>query len=247
MPQALPTTTVTCVPHPAPPVPPPSVQGDSGFVIFRGKQVIARSKPLQHYFDCPLQFGAHPEYVDATDTAEQADLYQVAVQPGDIVVAGASRLTGLEAEGKDAWGRAGMRNSRMGEKDWGTGGATAWGGGCGCAASGKKEAFSEQHHGKSLSKITAAASICLFFQSCNRWLVASAGCVLLFEPCPTLLVRGTGSDGLWDNGFDEEILRIVRGADSVQDAANALAAVAREHASDPEYASPYVKEALSQG
>lgn len=100
--QALPTTTLTCVSHPAPPVPPPSVQGDSGFVIFRGKKVIARSKPLQHYFDCPLQFGAHPEYVDATDTAEQADLYQVAVQPGDIIVAGASRLGGREAEGKDA-------------------------------------------------------------------------------------------------------------------------------------------------
>ncbi len=64
------------------------MQGDSGFIIIRHKKIIARSKPLQHYFDCPLQFGAFPEYVDATDTVEQADLYEINVQPGDIIVAG---------------------------------------------------------------------------------------------------------------------------------------------------------------
>ena len=34
--------------------------GDSGFIVIRNGKVFARSKPLQHYFDCPLQFGAYP-------------------------------------------------------------------------------------------------------------------------------------------------------------------------------------------
>ena len=105
--------------------------------------VIARSRPLQHYFDCPLQFGCFPEYVEATDTAEMADLYRVPLLPGDILV--------------------------------------------------------------------------------------------------------TGSDGLWDNAFDSEIISTVSGTQDVQRAADNLAALARMHASDPEFASPYTREALSQG
>ena len=32
------------------------MQGDSGFAVFRKKQLIFQSEPLQHFFDCPLQF-----------------------------------------------------------------------------------------------------------------------------------------------------------------------------------------------
>ncbi len=67
------------------------VQGDSGFVVVRQGQVVARSKPLQHYFDCPLQLGAYPEFVEATDTADMADLYSIPLLPGDVVVAGGWR------------------------------------------------------------------------------------------------------------------------------------------------------------
>ncbi|GAX73580.1 hypothetical protein CEUSTIGMA_g1031.t1 [Chlamydomonas eustigma] len=117
--------------------------GDSGFIVVRGGKVIAKSKPLQHYFDCPLQFGCYPDYVEATDTADMADLYRVPLQPGDIVVA--------------------------------------------------------------------------------------------------------GSDGLWDNAFEHEIIEAVTTNADAQQAANKLAALARVHASDPEFASPYTREALSQG
>lgn len=64
-------------------------QGDSGFVVVRDGKVIARSRALQHHFDCPLQLGAYPDYVEITDTAEQADMYNIDVQPGDVIVAGA--------------------------------------------------------------------------------------------------------------------------------------------------------------
>jgi hypothetical protein len=30
-------------------------QGDSGFIVIRRGTIVARSRPLQHYFDCPLQ------------------------------------------------------------------------------------------------------------------------------------------------------------------------------------------------
>lgn len=118
--------------------------GDSGFAVFRQGQVIARSKPLQHYFDCPLQFGAFPEFVEATDTADMADLYSIPLVPGDVIVA--------------------------------------------------------------------------------------------------------GSDGLWDNAYDGEIAALVpRTPAEVQRAADRMAATARTHAADNEFASPYVREALLQG
>lgn len=46
------------------------VQGDSGFMLVRGGEVLMQSEPLQHFFDCPFQFGALPEHVSATDYAE---------------------------------------------------------------------------------------------------------------------------------------------------------------------------------
>ena len=118
-------------------------QGDSGFVVIRAGKIVARSRPLQHYFDCPLQFGCFPDFVEATDTAEQSDVYKIPLLPGDMLVA--------------------------------------------------------------------------------------------------------GSDGLWDNAYDSEIITSVTATEDVQRAADVLAALARVHASDPDFASPYTREALSQG
>jgi hypothetical protein len=64
------------------------LQGDSGFVVVRGGQIVLRSSPKQHFFDCPLQFGSYPEHVDDTDTADDAEVYQLPVLPGDVIIAG---------------------------------------------------------------------------------------------------------------------------------------------------------------
>jgi protein phosphatase PTC7 len=137
--------------------------GDSGFLVARRGAVVARSRPLQHFFDCPLQLGAYPEYVDATDTAAQAELFEVDLQPGDVIVA--------------------------------------------------------------------------------------------------------GSDGLWDNLYEDELLAALpydahlssggsggngsgssnAAAAAARKAAEAIATAARAHASDPDFKSPYAREALQQG
>ena len=51
-----------------------------------------RSPPLQHFFDCPLQFAAFPDFTSATDNAEDAGLYDLPVQEGDLIVAGTDGL-----------------------------------------------------------------------------------------------------------------------------------------------------------
>lgn len=57
-----------------------------------------------------------------------------------------------------------------------------------------------------------------------------------------------GSDGLWDNAYESEITALVpKNADEVQRAADNIAACARGHAADSEFASPYTVQALSQG
>ncbi|MEW5315887.1 MAG: hypothetical protein WDW38_007285 [Sanguina aurantia] len=118
--------------------------GDSGFAVYRQRSLLVKSRPLQHYFDCPLQFGAFPEYVEATDTAEMADLYSIALQPGDVIV--------------------------------------------------------------------------------------------------------SGTDGLWDNVYESEILQLLPSTpEAVPKAAESIASLARRHACDDEFASPYRKQALSQG
>jgi len=117
--------------------------GDSGFVVIRDGAIILRSRPLEHHFDCPLQFGCCPEFTNATDKASSADLYLQPVQPGDVIVA--------------------------------------------------------------------------------------------------------GSDGLWDNVYDADVLAAAAGTRNEVGSAVALATKAREHASDPEFESPYVREATKQG
>eukprot|EP00892_Ulva_mutabilis_P006407 jgi/Ulvmu1/4138/UM019_0117.1 len=56
------------------------------------------------------------------------------------------------------------------------------------------------------------------------------------------------SDGLWDNCTLDEIAQLVPDSDdAVSDAAEIIAATAREHADDPEYDSPYVQAAREAG
>lgn len=57
--------------------------GDSGFALFRNRQLIFQSKPLQHFFDCPLQFA---DSESSTDKAEDASLSELELQPGDLIV-----------------------------------------------------------------------------------------------------------------------------------------------------------------
>ncbi len=57
-----------------------------------------------------------------------------------------------------------------------------------------------------------------------------------------------GSDGLLDNCYPEEIAGLAPGsAAGVDAAAAALAALAASHASDPEFDSPYSREAREEG
>jgi hypothetical protein len=59
--------------------------------VLRGGKVVVRSSPLQHFFDCPLQFGAFPEHVEATDSADNAEIFNLPVQLGDVIIAGQCR------------------------------------------------------------------------------------------------------------------------------------------------------------
>ena len=58
----------------------------------RNGQAVFRTPALQHFFDCPLQFAAYPDYTSATDTPEDAGVYELPVQPGDMIVAGTDGL-----------------------------------------------------------------------------------------------------------------------------------------------------------
>mmetsp|Transcript_22895 Transcript_22895/g.40754 ORF Transcript_22895/g.40754 Transcript_22895/m.40754 type:complete len:337 (-) Transcript_22895:252-1262(-) len=60
--------------------------GDSGFSVIRNGKVVFQSEPLQHFFDCPYQFGACPEFVELTDSPTDAQEYKLSVKPGDVVV-----------------------------------------------------------------------------------------------------------------------------------------------------------------
>lgn len=118
--------------------------GDSGFILVRNGTVVFKTRALEHFFDCPYQLGAFPDYTDATDTVDDAEVHDVPVQPGDVIVA--------------------------------------------------------------------------------------------------------GSDGLWDNCYEHEMMPLLPGSSAqVQEAAARIAAVARGNAENPEYESPYTREALNEG
>lgn len=68
------------------------MQGDSGFALFRNKELIFQSSPLQHFFDCPYQFAACPDFTDDTDRAEDAVNYELELQSGDVIVAATDGL-----------------------------------------------------------------------------------------------------------------------------------------------------------
>lgn len=58
----------------------------------------------------------------------------------------------------------------------------------------------------------------------------------------------SGSDGLWDNVYNKELLDLLpKTAAGVDDAADKIARLARRHAADPAFASPYTAEARAQG
>ena len=61
-------------------------------MLVRSGRVVYRSPILQHFFDCPLQFGAAPDFSESTDNAEDAAVAELQVQPGDVLLAGSDGL-----------------------------------------------------------------------------------------------------------------------------------------------------------
>lgn len=58
--------------------------GDSGFLVVRNGTVLFQTPTLQHFFDCPYQFGAFPEHVEATDYSSDAQTFRCAALPGPV-------------------------------------------------------------------------------------------------------------------------------------------------------------------
>ncbi|XP_031100344.1 probable protein phosphatase 2C 26 [Ipomoea triloba] len=56
-----------------------------------------------------------------------------------------------------------------------------------------------------------------------------------------------GSDGLFDNVFDHEIVSVVAAQQDASNAAKALADLAQSHSLDPNFDSPYSQEARARG
>ena len=54
-------------------------------MLVRDRSIVYRSPVLQHFFDCPLQFGAVPDYSESTDSAEDAAVAELQVQPGSRI------------------------------------------------------------------------------------------------------------------------------------------------------------------
>lgn len=60
--------------------------GDSGFVVIRNGTVVFQTPSQMHYFDCPYQLGACPEFVEDTNYPSDAETYRFNVMPGDTIV-----------------------------------------------------------------------------------------------------------------------------------------------------------------
>lgn len=61
-------------------------------MVVRQGQTIFRSEPQEHFFDCPYQFAASPEFAPNTDHVDSAAVVEVELQAGDIIVAGTDGL-----------------------------------------------------------------------------------------------------------------------------------------------------------
>jgi len=64
--------------------------GDSGFLIIRDGELAIQSPSMQHYFDCPFQLCNQD--TAPSDTAEDAMLFELDVQVGDVIVAASDGL-----------------------------------------------------------------------------------------------------------------------------------------------------------
>ncbi|KAA8545648.1 hypothetical protein F0562_020901 [Nyssa sinensis] len=62
--------------------------GDSGFLLLREGAEIYRSPVQQHYFNCPYQLGKS----NISDHPNLAQVFKVAVRPGDVIVVGTDGL-----------------------------------------------------------------------------------------------------------------------------------------------------------
>lgn len=49
-------------------------------MLVREGKIVYRSPVLQHFFDCPLQFGAVPDFSESTDSAEDAAVAELQVE-----------------------------------------------------------------------------------------------------------------------------------------------------------------------
>jgi protein phosphatase PTC7 len=66
--------------------------GDSGFIVARDGEVVLKAPFQEHFFDCPFQLGAAPEYVPETDEATDAAVLSGQVQGGDLIIMGTDGL-----------------------------------------------------------------------------------------------------------------------------------------------------------
>ena len=49
-------------------------------MLVREGKIVYRSPVLQHFFDCPLQFGAVPDFSESTDSVEDAAVAELQVE-----------------------------------------------------------------------------------------------------------------------------------------------------------------------
>ncbi|GAQ92213.1 hypothetical protein KFL_009470050 [Klebsormidium nitens] len=61
--------------------------GDSGLRVLRGGRVCFATPVLQHFFDCPFQYGS-----ESSDSTADAEAFEVQVQAGDCLVMGSDGL-----------------------------------------------------------------------------------------------------------------------------------------------------------
>merc|ERR1712050_773342 len=61
--------------------------GDSGWLVIRDGEVIARSNPQQHSFNAPFQLSKSPPNFDSfSDKPSNADFSEFQCQQGDVIV-----------------------------------------------------------------------------------------------------------------------------------------------------------------